>query len=929
LLSFTASRLWELRDRHFHRLTRKSYDAIGGVEGALAGHAEETLLACTAEEQKLVREAFRHLVTAEGTRAVLTRAELADVLGRGARADAVIERLVAARLLVATEDADGAETIEVIHEALLSAWPRLVEWRRDDADGARLRDQLRAAARQWQDRGRPRGLLWRDDALDDYRRWRARWPGALPDLDESFAAASLRDARRGRTIRRSLAATALAVLLAGTVSLALLYRSSQHNAARATASAAEADRRLVESYLEQGRRYLLDGEYLKALPYLSAAYAGGADTTELRFLLARALRWAGAEVASRHHDAPAEDAAFRAGGTQILSVDQHGGAVVWNAATGVSVASLPAPSPTTIHPRVAPDGSFAVIPLADRVVVWDGAASRELRIPGVQQVAIDPTAKTCVTVADARVDAWDVATLAKVWTARLPPSSSIALLSGRVVARGDDNQIHIVGPDAQLDLPGSVAIRDYAASGTEVATIRGVDLEVWTLDGAKRWSATAESELRTVSFSPDGTRVAAVARDGTVIVHDSADGRLLHVLSGRADIPNLELDRDGRRLAEIGDDLVLTIWDLATGREIELTGPAGGIFGFHFDASGERIVTASADGGVRLFSTQDPDLARQLRLDIPLITSDLSGGGSILLGGSGEQIRTWDATTGRELSNVNDGVALRGSPHISDTGALLAIPMPEGNTVEIRDSEGSVRAIIRADAAVSTAELDPAGRQVVTADENGQVDVWNIDGTHRASLRGHTNTVVSAAFRDDGGAVVTAALDRTVRVWDTATGRSIDSFEHPDEVLMARFDRSGTRVVSACGDKLARIWDLHTGEARAYEHRSLVTAVDFSRDGMLIAGASQVGSVRVWDVATGVTVADFSHAAFASDVEFLPGGDLLFSGSSDRTASFWRIDATLPPVETVTAFVRCHSAFGLADTRLTPRRAGSGCDASP
>ncbi|MCE9578291.1 MAG: protein kinase, partial [Deltaproteobacteria bacterium] len=51
LLSFTAARLWELRDRAFHRLTRAAYEAIGGVEGALAAHAEAVLAAGTLEEQ--------------------------------------------------------------------------------------------------------------------------------------------------------------------------------------------------------------------------------------------------------------------------------------------------------------------------------------------------------------------------------------------------------------------------------------------------------------------------------------------------------------------------------------------------------------------------------------------------------------------------------------------------------------------------------------------------------------------------------------------------------------------------------------------------------------------------------------------------------------------------------------------------------------
>ena len=200
LLSFTAARLFALRDRHFKQLPRKAYDSMGGVGGALAQHAEETLGNMTAEEQKLVREAFRHLVTAEGTRAVMPRTELRHVLGASASADSVIEKLVNARLLTASEE----DRIEVIHEALLSAWPRLVTWRRDDAEGSRLRDQVRAAARQWDDRRRPRGLLWRAEALEEYRLWRARYPGTLTEVEDAFGTASIRDASRGRRTRNVL-----------------------------------------------------------------------------------------------------------------------------------------------------------------------------------------------------------------------------------------------------------------------------------------------------------------------------------------------------------------------------------------------------------------------------------------------------------------------------------------------------------------------------------------------------------------------------------------------------------------------------------------------------------------------------------------------------------------------------------------------------
>src|SRR5262249_10155224 len=43
LLSFAALRLWEQRDRYFRRLTRRAYDEMGGVAGALAQHAEAIL----------------------------------------------------------------------------------------------------------------------------------------------------------------------------------------------------------------------------------------------------------------------------------------------------------------------------------------------------------------------------------------------------------------------------------------------------------------------------------------------------------------------------------------------------------------------------------------------------------------------------------------------------------------------------------------------------------------------------------------------------------------------------------------------------------------------------------------------------------------------------------------------------------------------
>jgi len=90
LIAFTAAQLWERRNKETGYLTKDAYGAIGGVGGALAQHAESTLEQIGEDHIPVVRELFRNLVTAQGTRAARDREELLSVFdqeepaGRGA-----------------------------------------------------------------------------------------------------------------------------------------------------------------------------------------------------------------------------------------------------------------------------------------------------------------------------------------------------------------------------------------------------------------------------------------------------------------------------------------------------------------------------------------------------------------------------------------------------------------------------------------------------------------------------------------------------------------------------------------------------------------------------------------------------------------------------------------------------------------------------
>jgi len=123
LLAFAARRLWELRDAERRLITRDAYKRIGGVAGALAQHAEETLDEIGHERLPIVRELFRNLVTAAGTRSVREWDELLSIFSnlRSKLPEEVLHALIDARLLTSYEvrEEEGVPTrrVEIVHES--------------------------------------------------------------------------------------------------------------------------------------------------------------------------------------------------------------------------------------------------------------------------------------------------------------------------------------------------------------------------------------------------------------------------------------------------------------------------------------------------------------------------------------------------------------------------------------------------------------------------------------------------------------------------------------------------------------------------------------------------------------------------------------------------------------------------------------------
>jgi WD40 repeat protein/Tfp pilus assembly protein PilF len=160
-----------------------------------------------------------------------------------------------------------------------------------------------------------------------------------------------------------------------------------------------------------------------------------------------------------------------------------------------------------------------------------------------------------------------------------------------------------------------------------------------------------------------------------------------------------------------------------------------------------------------------------------------------------------------------------------------------------------------------------------------------------ATLRGHTDRVVSVVVSPDGTHIVTGSRDKTARVWDAKTGAELAVLAgHTSDVTSLTMSHDGYRIVTGSRDNTARIWDAHTFRELAVlkGHTNDVTSVTVSPDGAYVITDSDDNTAQVWAAKTGAELAVLKgHSDSVTSVTVSPDGRRIVTGSRDNTARIW------------------------------------------
>lgn len=328
-----------------------------------------------------------------------------------------------------------------------------------------------------------------------------------------------------------------------------------------------------------------------------------------------------------------------------------------------------------------------------------------------------------------------------------------------------------------------------------------------------------------------------------------------------------------------------------------------------FSPNGKTLVTSDANGKICLWrevvvgdsltsGTEEQFLTCLGHISSVRAIAFSPDGSTLQSGGTDENIRLWDVSTGECLKTFTEHPERMRAVAFSPQGKILACNSDDQTVSLWKVNTNQCYKILRGHSGrVLSAVFGPRGKILASASSDKTVKLWDVStGECLRTLLGHTGFVWSVAFSSDGQTIITGSNDQTVRCWDTSTGVCLRTLHgHVGRVRSVAFAPKGKIIASGSDDQTVRCWDYSTGEClkTLRGHTSLVWSVAFNCEGNILASGSDDQSVRIWDVSTGHALRNLQgYNNGVLSVAFASQGKTIVYGSDDQTVCCWDVSTS-------------------------------------
>jgi WD40 repeat protein/tetratricopeptide (TPR) repeat protein len=459
------------------------------------------------------------------------------------------------------------------------------------------------------------------------------------------------------------------------------------------------------------------------------------------------------------------------------------------------------------------------------------------------------------------------------------------------------------GPD--LSHPGPVSIIAVSPDGQSL--LAGGDPEttrIWRLGSEPTGRLLPHSSpVRFAEFAPDGRSVLTGCKDGSTRLWDVATASMIREIGRDDDTRAAFLQADGQWcLVQVQGGAVGLL--RGTGPKGRPLIHRGEVAALAVGPEGKTIVTAGADMLMRIWSTTNASLIREIANDTILYGLAFSSDGRIVVArDSHGVVRIWDARSGRSLGDPLTHPTSVTSLAFGLEGLSLFVGLADGSIwqwdlspdlmIPPRDSTGPVE-----DREARMLDTQPPSAGPAIYGPDGSVALIVESPVHTAGLWDvrrripiglpmcHERTILALAFSADGRRVATGSVDGTARIWDAATGRPVsEPLRHVNYVRALAFSPDGSTLATGGYDYLVHLWDAATGRRRGapLSHTGIVRSLGFSPDGRtlavgLVGQKANVPNGLLWDLDARKPVGEgiVSKGSIES-IQFVGGGRRLWT----------------------------------------------------
>ncbi len=401
--------------------------------------------------------------------------------------------------------------------------------------------------------------------------------------------------------------------------------------------------------------------------------------------------------------------------------------------------------------------------------------------------------------------------------------------------------------------------------------------------------------VRSLSFSPDGTLLAAGNEVGLITVWDVANReKVVSFGSVESDrVTGVAFNAAGTLIAAGNNDGTITVWDVAAGTVLEvLDGSAQGVITVAFSPDDRFLVAGLGDGRVAIWNAENRKLLRYL-----------------LVSGAGNDVVIAFNTTGNGLATATfPGIVTLWAVQ-EDVAAWAPIGQP------LSTSLGSILDVT----------FSPNGKWLAAGGIDGRIIAWDVTTFAATELNpGYGAFVYGITFAGDGDRLfstlgLTTPTDEGARrgavvVWDlAATSRLAQPVDGQQALGNVTFSGAGHLLIPGVAGLVA--WD---PETQTLVPEGMMRIADFNRivavssDGQLIAVGLGDGGIDLWNAGSwtqsGPSLPSQGEALI--EIAFSRDGTLL-AAISDHSVLLWdlRTRTALEPL-TTTAATHTGLAFG-------------------